>query len=80
MNEELIKQHLDKIPEILKRDLNQNLCVCNDVLKIDIIKSIIEGANTVEEVRKITYATDGNGCCERQVKQLIECFYPTELE
>jgi NAD(P)H-nitrite reductase large subunit len=64
---------LDKLPAILKRDLDENLCTCNDVLKIDIINAIVNGANTVEEVQQQTYATDGNGCCKRQVQRLIEC-------
>ena len=64
---------LDKLPEILKKDLDRNLCVCNEVLKIDIINAIAGGASTVERVRSETYATDGNGCCSQQVERLIEC-------
>lgn len=67
---------LDNIPEILKRDLNRNLCVCNEVLRIDVINAIANGAKTVEEVRNKTYATDGNGCCTRQVERLIACIWP----
>ena len=63
---------LDKLPEILKKDLDSNLCVCNEVLKIDIINAIARGANTLEIVRSETYATDGNGCCTQQVERLIE--------
>jgi len=54
---------LDKTPDILKNDLDRNLCVCNEVVKSDIIKAITNGATTVEEVQKQTYATDGIGCC-----------------
>ena len=64
---------LDKLPAILKKDLDQNLCVCNDVTKMDIINAIVNGATTVAEVKKQTYATDGSGCCTRQVERLIEC-------
>ena len=64
---------LDKLPAILKKDLDQNLCVCNDVIKMDIINAIANGATSVEEVRKQTYATEGSGCCTRQVERLIEC-------
>ena len=71
---------LDRLPPILKRDLDENLCTCNDVLKIDIINAIENGAKTVEEVQKQTYATDGNGCCKRQVMRLIECLHPPEMK
>jgi bacterioferritin-associated ferredoxin len=64
---------LDKLPPILNKNFDRNLCVCNDVLKIDIINAILNGASTVEEVKKQTYATDGTGCCTRQVERLIEC-------
>jgi len=63
---------LDKLPPILKKNLRRNLCVCNEVLKIDIINAITQGATTVEEVRRQTYATMGSGC-KQQVKRLIEC-------
>ena len=64
---------LDKLPRILKNKLDQNLCTCNEVLKIDIINAIVNGATTVEEVKKQTYATMGSGCCTQQVERLIEC-------
>jgi len=60
-----IKNPLDKLPEILKRNLDQNLCTCNDVPKMDVIHAIANGARTVEEVKNITLATDGIGCCNR---------------
>lgn len=64
---------LDKLPTILKQNLDKNLCTCNEVTKIDIINAIVEGATTVEAVRKQTYATMGTGCCQQQVERLIEC-------
>jgi NAD(P)H-nitrite reductase large subunit len=64
---------LDKLPAILKQDLDKNLCVCMDVPKMDIINAIVNGATTVEEVKKKTYATMGSGCCIQQVERLIEC-------
>ena len=64
---------LDKLPPILKKNLDVNLCVCNEVIKMDIINAIVNGANTVEEVKKQTYATMGSGCCTKQVERLIEC-------
>lgn len=64
---------LDKLPSILKKNLERNLCVCNEVKKMDIINTIVNGANTVAEVRKQTYATMGSGCCVQQVERLIEC-------
>ncbi len=68
-----IPNPLDKLPPILKKDLDSNLCVCNEVNKMDIINAIANGAITVEAVRAQTYATDGNGCCKNQVGRLIEC-------
>ncbi|HED32637.1 MAG TPA: (2Fe-2S)-binding protein [Gammaproteobacteria bacterium] len=63
---------LNKLPTILKKNLNQNLCTCNEVLKIDIIKAIVNGATTVQDIKKQTYATMGSGCCTQQVERLIE--------
>ena len=71
---------LDKLPPILKKNLDQNLCVCNEVLRIDIINAIVNGATTVEEIKKQTYATMGSGCCTQQVKRLIECLSSPETE
>jgi len=64
---------LEKLPPILKKNLRRNLCTCNDVLKIDIINTIVDGATTVEQIRNKTYATMGSGCCKQQVERLIEC-------
>ncbi|HHJ15525.1 MAG TPA: (2Fe-2S)-binding protein, partial [Gammaproteobacteria bacterium] len=50
------------------------------VLKIDIINAIVNGARTVEEVQKQTCATDGIGCCKRQVQRLIECLCAPEMK
>ena len=69
---------LDKLPSILKQNLEKNLCTCNEVPKIDIINAIINGAITVEEVKKQTYATMGTGCCIQQVERLIECLCAPE--
>jgi len=46
---------LDKLPSILKKDLDKNLCVCNEVPKMDIINTIVKAAIMVEEVKKQTY-------------------------
>ena len=69
---------LDKLPPILKNNLDRNLCVCNDVLKMDIINAIVNGATTVAEIKEQTFATDGIGCCTRQVERLIECLCSPE--
>jgi NAD(P)H-nitrite reductase large subunit len=74
------KEILNKLPEILQKDMDDNLCTCNSVLKKDIINAIADGANTLEKVRSKTYATDGNGCCQRQVARLIECINGEELK
>lgn len=64
---------LNKLPEILRRDLDEKLCVCNEVSKRKILETVESGATTLEMVRSQTYASDGNGCCKRQVCRLIEC-------
>lgn len=56
----------------MRENLDRNLCVCMDVPKIDIIVAIVNGAITVEEVKKQTYATMGSGCCTQQIERLIE--------
>jgi len=75
---DLDKNILRKLPTNLKNDLDKNLCVCNDVPKIDIINAIVDGAITVEEVKRQTYATMGTGCCVQQVERLIECLCAPE--
>jgi NAD(P)H-nitrite reductase large subunit len=69
---------LDKLPPILKQNLERNLCTCNEVVKMDIINAIVNGATTVEEIKKQTYATMGTGCCRQQVERLIECLCAPE--
>ena len=69
---------LDKLPDILKKNLDKNLCVCNEVLKMDIINAIVNGATTVEEIKKQTYATMGTGCCTQQIERLIEYLCTTK--
>lgn len=78
MTIDVTKKHLDKLPLILKNNLNKNLCVCNEVIKMDIINAIVNGATTVEEIKKQTYATMGSGCCIQQVERLIECLCKPE--
>ena len=68
----MIEDALNELPEILTRDLDRNLCICNDVLRRDIIQAIVDGADTLEKVRAKTYASDGNGCCKRQVQRLLD--------
>jgi bacterioferritin-associated ferredoxin len=80
MKNDPVSNPLDKLPPILKKNLDRNLCVCNDVLKIDIINAIANGATTIAEIKKQTYATDGIGCCTRQVERLIECIGSPETE
>lgn len=66
-----LEQAISQLPEILKRDLNENLCVCNSIPKITVIKAIVEGADELEKVRQQTFASDGNGCCKLQIKHLL---------
>ena len=44
-----------------------------DVPKQDIIQAIVNGATTVEEVKKQTSAMMGSGCCIQQIERLIGC-------
>lgn len=75
-----IKNPLDKLTPVLKQDLDRNLCVCNEVPKMDVINAIANGATTLEAVKQLTYAADGIGCCTQQVKRLIECICTPESE
>lgn len=75
MKSKIVKNPLDKLPEILTRNIEKNLCVCNEVPKKVVINAIANGATTLEEVRDQTFATGGNGCCTRQVQRLIECIH-----
>ena len=45
---------------------------------MNIINAIVNGATTVEAVKKQTYATMGTGCCTQQVERLIECLCAPE--
>lgn len=69
---------LEKLPSNFRDDLDKNLCTCNDVPTLEIIKAIVNGAATVEEVKNQTYATMGAGCCAQQVERLIECLCAPE--
>lgn len=68
-----VEQAIEKLPPVLKKQMSQNLCVCNEVIKRDIIKAIVNGAKTVDEVKRKTYASMGSGCCKQQIERLIEC-------
>jgi len=75
-----IQLAINRLPPILRQDVEKNLCTCNDVPKLDIIKAIVAGATSVEAVRKETYATMGSGCCIQQVERLIECICKPEMK
>lgn len=78
MSDEIIENPLDLLPDIQKIDLERNLCVCNEVRRIDVIHAIANGAKSLDAVRERTYASDGNGCCRRQICRLIECLWQIE--
>jgi NAD(P)H-nitrite reductase large subunit len=69
---------LDKLPSVLRQNLDKNLCTCMDVPKMDVINAIANGASTVEAVQQQTYAATGAGCCLQQVERLIECLCAPE--
>jgi len=75
---DFVSHPLDKLPPLLKKNLDKNLCVCNEVLKMDIINAIVNGATTVAAIKKETYATMGSGCCTKQVERLIEYLCSSE--
>jgi len=80
LNKDPLADALDKLPAILKKNLNREMCTCNQVVKMDIINAIVNGATTVAEVRKETYATMGSGCCTQQVERLIECLCSPDVD
>jgi len=63
------------LPEVLTRDLDQPLCVCNQVIKRAVIEAIAAGADSLQKVQQRTYASDGTGCCKRQVQALIDAIH-----
>jgi len=63
---------LARLPEHHLNSLQKNLCVCNEVPKINVVNAILEGATTVPKVRELTGASDGNGCCRLQIEFLIK--------
>jgi len=66
---------LAKLPELLKRDLDQPLCVCNQIIKSVVIEAIAEGGDTLQKVQQQTFASDGTACCKRQIQSLIDAIY-----
>jgi NAD(P)H-nitrite reductase large subunit len=69
-----------KLPDLLKRDLDQPLCVCNQVIKRVVIEAIAQGADTLQAVQKQTFASDGTGCCKRQIQTLIDAIYASDAK
>jgi bacterioferritin-associated ferredoxin len=78
LNNKSVPDPLKKLPTVLKQNLDKNLCICMDVPRMDIINAIADGADTVEEVKRITSATMGSQCCVQQVERLIECIHKPE--
>lgn len=70
-----LDEALARLPDLLKRDLEQPLCVCNQVIKSDVIKAIADGATSLQHVQQLTYAGDGTGCCKRQIQALINAIH-----
>lgn len=73
MSENPVQNAIDKLPDILKKSLDRNLCSCNEVPTMNVIQAIVDGATTVEEVTARCYAGDGIGCCTLQITDFIEC-------
>jgi len=43
MKPSLVKNPLEKLPDILKQNVDKNLCVCNEVVKMNVINAIANG-------------------------------------
>lgn len=70
-----------RLPEILTRDLDDNLCVCNCIPKRQIIQAMFEGAGSMAQIREACMAGDGTGCCKLQLKHLLDAIQKlTELK
>jgi len=78
LNTDPIENALEKLPDSLKKNLEKNLCVCNEVPKIKIITAIVNGATSIADIKKQTYATMGSACCKLQVQKLIDCLCSDE--
>ena len=61
-----------QLPEILTRDLDDNLCVCNSIAKKRVIQAMYEGAGSMAQIREACMAGDGTGCCKLQLKHLLD--------
>lgn len=53
---------------------DRNLCTCYDIPKIDMMKAIEKGADTIDKITSKTYGCQGSQCCERQVQRLIDIY------
>lgn len=78
MAEQRIADPIKKLPPELRTNMDLNLCTCMDVPKRTIVDAIANGAHTVEEVKRKTFATMGSKCCVQQVERLIECITKPE--
>ncbi|MDG6774713.1 (2Fe-2S)-binding protein [Thiomicrorhabdus sp. ZW0627] len=59
-------------PENDTEEMQQQVCVCYDVMRWEIVESIRQGADTVEKVSDTTYACQGCGGCRPKIESLIE--------
>lgn len=57
-----------------QKGLHRNLCTCYDIPKIDMMKAIEKGADTIDKITAKTYGCQGSQCCERQVQRLIDIY------
>jgi len=49
------------------------VCICKRVTDRQIVKAIVDGASTVEEVGRACNAGTGCGACTEQIQSLIDC-------
>lgn len=50
---------------------NRVICKCMNVDYITIRKAMIAGARTLEEVKEMTGATAGCGCCSSEIEKIL---------
>lgn len=69
-----------ELPRALQNNLDRNVCTCYDVSKRTLIEAYMNGAVTFDALSQKTYCCQGSGCCEAQVKKLVNVLNETYTE
>ena len=68
-----------------KAPANQTVCYCNNVSKEEVVRAIAKGAETLEEITRLTGAGKGadcatknpsGRCCCTDIQALVEAYLP----